>query len=294
MNREYRPSVAQPLAQAPSLFQAFSTADRMAAKTNPWAVGTATAANGALLAVLLLLGLNSAVNRPTAPPAEDIHLGDFTLFAPAGMHAGGSNGGGANSLIDPIAGRLPPRTTAPLAPPQIPVLDNPKLAIQSAIQVPPEIRLPDNPALPNIGVHSSPNVTLLSGGQGNSGGIGTGAHGGIGPGNGPGWGPGNGQGIGSSIYEPGVGGVTKPVPIVAPEAEFSDEARRNKYQGICVVAVIVDAHGYPQNPRVVRSLGMGLDEKALQAVEGYRFKPALKDGKPVAVMITVWVNFRLY
>jgi len=267
----------------------------MAAKTNPWAIGTATVANGALLAALLLLGLNSGINRPPiGPPADNIHLSDFTLFAPPGMHAGGSNGGGANSLIDPIIGRLPPRTTTPMAPPQIPVLDNPKLAIQSTIQVPPEIKLPDNPSLPNIGVHSSPNVILLSGGPGTGGGIGTGAHGGIGPGNGPGWGPGSNPGVGNSIYRPGIGGVTNPVPIVAPEAEFSDEARRNKYQGICVVAVIVDARGYPQNPRVVRSLGMGLDEKALQAVEGYRFKPALKDGKPVAVMITVWVNFRLY
>ena len=81
---------------------------------------------------------------------------------------------------------------------------------------------------------------------------------------------------------------------MTPEAEFSDEARRNKYQGICVVFVIVDAHGYPRNPRVVQSLGMGLDEKALEAVQKYRFKPAMKDGKPVASMINVAVNFRLF
>jgi len=56
----------------------------------------------------------------------------------------------------------------------------------------------------------------------------------------------------------------------------------------------VDAHGYPENPRVVRSLGMGLDEKALEAVQRYRFKPAMKDGKPVPVTILVEVNFRLY
>jgi TonB family protein len=61
-----------------------------------------------------------------------------------------------------------------------------------------------------------------------------------------------------------------------------------------MISVIVDAHGYPRNPRVIRSLGMGLDEKALDAVQKYRFKPATKDGKPVAVMIGVEVDFRLY
>jgi len=61
-----------------------------------------------------------------------------------------------------------------------------------------------------------------------------------------------------------------------------------------VISIIVDAQGYPRNPRLVRSLGMGLDEKALEAVQRYRFKPAIKGGKPVASMISVEVNFRLY
>ena len=62
---------------------------------------------------------------------------------------------------------------------------------------------------------------------------------------------------------------------------------------MCTIALIVDAHGMPQNPRVVRALGMGLDEKALEAVMRYKFKPAMKNGRPVAVAITVMVNFRL-
>ena len=88
--------------------------------------------------------------------------------------------------------------------------------------------------------------------------------------------------------------MTNPVPVLTPEAEFSDEARRAKYQGAVMVTIIVDMKGVPQNPRIVRALGMGLDEKALEAVRRYRFKPAMKDGKPVPVMITVEVNFRLY
>jgi TonB family protein len=61
-----------------------------------------------------------------------------------------------------------------------------------------------------------------------------------------------------------------------------------------MISVIIDAQGNPQSPRVVQHLGMGLDEKALQAVTKYRFKPARKDGKPVAVRISVMVNFRLF
>jgi TonB family protein len=80
-----------------------------------------------------------------------------------------------------------------------------------------------------------------------------------------------------------------------PAAEFSDEARRAKYQGICIIALIVDAQGNPQNIHVVRALGMGLDEKAIEAIRQYKFRPAMKDGTtPVPVQITVEVEFRLY
>ena len=78
-------------------------------------------------------------------------------------------------------------------------------------------------------------------------------------------------------------------------AQYSKEARQARYQGVCIVSVIVDANGNPQSPRVVRRLGMGLDEKAIEAVRKYKFAPALKDGtKPVPVAINVEVNFRLY
>ncbi|MGA9586991.1 MAG: energy transducer TonB, partial [Terracidiphilus sp.] len=160
--------------------------------------------------------------------------------------------------------------------------------------VPPEIKLPDNPAMPMIGIDSSANVTVISGGPGSHNGIGIGMNGGDGPGDGPGWGPGSRGGAGNGIYTPGIGGVSQPVPIFTPEAEFSDEARRQKYQGVCIISVTIDAQGNPQNPRVVQRLGMGLDEKALEAVLRYRFKPARKDGKPVPVRMSVMVNFRLF
>jgi len=116
----------------------------------------------------------------------------------------------------------------------------------------------------------------------------------MGSGSGNGYGPGSGGNTGGGLYKVG-GQVSAPVPLNQVEAEFSDEARRAKYQGVCLISLIVDAQGNPQNPRVVRALGMGLDEKALEAVRKYKFKPAMKDGHvPVPVMITVEVNFRLY
>ena len=97
----------------------------------------------------------------------------------------------------------------------------------------------------------------------------------------------------AGLYHVG-GGVSPPVLIYSVDAEFSDEARRAKYQGVSVVSLIVDAHGLPQRIRVVRKLGMGLDEKAVEAVKQYKFKPSMYQGKPVPVEITIEVNFHIY
>lgn len=271
--------------------------DRMATNTNPWAVGTATVVNGGILALILLMG-GRAVLRPSTKPGllTNSRLDDFKLFAPArseSAHGGGS--GGTNDSIEAIAGHNPKFDLHRLAPLQIPLLDHPKLAVENSVAVPPEIKLPDNTTMAMIGVHISPNVTVISGGPGGGyTGLGGGTNGGDGSGDGPGWGPGKNGGAGGEAYTPGVGGVTQPIPIVTPDAEFSDEARRQKYQGVCVISVVIDAQGYPQNLRVVQPLGMGLDQKALEAVQRYRFKPARKDGKPVPARMAVIVNFRLY
>lgn len=270
--------------------------DRMATKTNPWAVGTSTLVNGGILALAIFLGLGTAIHNLQPQGAHDsVDLSDWKLFAPTPTQSNhGGGGGGANELTDPIAGRAPKIELNPVTPPQVPLIDHPKLAMDPAIVAPPDAKLPENAALPNVGVSKSVNVTLDSNGQGLNSGIGTGSHGGDGPGSGPGWGPGADGGFGGSVYTPGRGGVTAPVPVFAPEAEFSDEARRQKYQGVCLVALIVDAHGYPQNVHIVQRLGMGLDEKAMDAIRRYRFKPATKDGKSVAAAITVQVDFRLF
>jgi periplasmic protein TonB len=267
--------------------------DRMATNTNPWAVGSAALVNSGIAVLVILLGLR-AVNHtpPFTVPVNKFVIKDFPLFAPLNTRAAnGGNGGGTYNPVEANKGRNPKQDMHPLAPVQVPVLENPKLSIENRIAVPPDVKLPDNPAMAMIGVHESANVTLMSGGSGGPAGIGSGDGRGDGPGHGQkGWG----QDSGDGIYVPGLNGVTQPIPIFTPEAEFSDEARRQKHQGACMISVIIDAQGNPQNARVLQPIGMGLDEKALQAVMRYRFKPAKKDGRPVAVRIAVVVNFRLY
>jgi protein TonB len=93
------------------------------------------------------------------------------------------------------------------------------------------------------------------------------------------------------IYHVG-GEVSAPKLIYAPDPEFTDEALKARYQGVCVISLIVDEQGKPQNIQVERHLGMGLDQKAMEAVQQYKFKPALRHGKAVAVKAHIEVNFR--
>jgi periplasmic protein TonB len=119
--------------------------DRMAAKTNPWAVGTATVVNGGILAMIICLGLKTAINdSPHRDPANLIHLLDnwrLPVLA-KGNNSGGS--GGSRDLIDPIQGRPLKVDLIPLAPPQVPILDNPKLRVDPALTAPPDVKLPEN------------------------------------------------------------------------------------------------------------------------------------------------------
>jgi TonB family protein len=97
---------------------------------------------------------------------------------------------------------------------------------------------------------------------------------------------------GQGVYRVG-GGITAPVPLYRPEPQYSKEALNAKYQGTVVLYVEVDPTGQPRNIKVVRALGLGLDEKAVEAVGKWRFRPGMKDGQPVTVAATIEVNFRL-
>jgi TonB family protein len=90
------------------------------------------------------------------------------------------------------------------------------------------------------------------------------------------------------------GGVTAPELIYKVDPEFSAEAKKAKFNGFVLVNLIVDAKGKPQDVRVLRGVGMGLDEKAVAAVKRYKFKPAMEGGKPVPVGLNVEINFKIF
>lgn len=94
-------------------------------------------------------------------------------------------------------------------------------------------------------------------------------------------------------FKPG-GGMSPPHVILQPEPEYSEEARKAKYQGTAVMSLIVDASGAVGDLQIQRPLGLGLDEKAIAAVSTWKFEPAEKDGKPVSAVIMVEVMFHLY
>ena len=94
------------------------------------------------------------------------------------------------------------------------------------------------------------------------------------------------------VYKVG-NGVTPPHLIHIVDPGYTDEARNAKYGAACVVGLIVDTNGNPQNVHIVRPVGMGLDQKAIEAVRQYRFTPAMYQGHPVPVGINVEVNFRI-
>ena len=167
---------------------------------------------------------------------------------------------------------------------------DPKLVMEPTILIQPNTPLPQV----NMAVLGNPlgALGLPSNGTGSGGGIGSGRGGGVGSGSGGGFGPGSGGGTGDGVYRIG-GGVSDPVPIFKPEPEYSEEARKAKFQGAVMLSIIIDENGKTRDIRVIRPLGLGLDEKAIEAVLRWRFKPSLKDGRAVAVSANVEVNFRL-
>jgi TonB family protein len=218
-----------------------------------------------------------------APPIADL--------APKKDTMQGGGGGGDRSPLPASKGRLPKPALRQFTPPtQVYNNLNPKLAMEPTIIAPPDVNLP-NVNMPNYGDPLA-KIGPLSNGPGSGGGIGSGSGGGVGSGKGGGFGPGEGGGFGGGVFRVG-GGVSAPVLLFKKEPEYSEEARKAKYQGTVVLYVEVTEDGKAANMRVLRSLGLGLDEKAMEAVRQWKFKPGYKDGRPVKVAATIEVNFRL-
>ncbi|HEX3586268.1 MAG TPA: energy transducer TonB, partial [Candidatus Angelobacter sp.] len=169
-------------------------------------------------------------------------------------------------------------------------MSRPRFAAETTVIAPPDLAVPRTQQIAD----PLSALTAPSNGPGVAGGIGGNVGGGVGGDRGGfGRGPGAGGGCCGGPYSLG-NGVSMPRAIYAPEPEFSEEARIAKFQGEVTLLVTIGTDGRARNLSVVRSVGMGLDQKALDAVRTWRFDPAKKDGRPVAVQMNIIVNFHLF
>jgi periplasmic protein TonB len=244
-----------------------------------------------VVALLFWLGTNKVVQQ-VVKQQIDLIAPDIAPYRPTvkkdAMHGGG--GGGDRSPTPVSKGKLPKLAPRQFVPPMISHAQDPKLVMDPTLVIPPDANIPkiNTTQLGDPLAKSG----IASNGFGSGGGMGTGRDGGIGSGSGAGFGPGHGGGMGGGAYHIG-GGVSPPQLLVKVEPEYSEEARKAKFQGSVVLQIVVDAQGNPRDIKVIRPLGLGLDQKAIEAVEKWKFAPGKKDGKSVPVIAQIEVNFRL-
>ncbi|MBI3653927.1 MAG: energy transducer TonB [Acidobacteria bacterium] len=217
--------------------------------------------------------------------------------------AGGGGGGGRKTPTPPSKGQLPEFSLKPpiIAPRPEQTLRPPALPVPETVQVDPRLQPKRDDLTPTglpTGVLGPP-----SAGPGEGGGMGTGKNGGMGSGDGTGVGPGRGFNMGGG--DPRLGGSdfnadgsaksvdSKPQALNRPRPNYTEEARKNKIQGVVRARALIGADGSVKQVRVLSSLPDGLNEEAILAVKQMRFKPATKNGQPVPFWQTLEIEFNL-
>lgn len=245
--------------------------------TDPKALIASVLLQSAIVAALMLIGVSPAVRT---------QITRMTLLAPAPMvreakpvKTNRNAGGGQHSPLPPLRGALPRPAPKVYTPPLV-TIAKPALVMDASLLAPPD-------AWASHGAIGNPLGWLDGGG-------GPGTRGGLGSGDGPGVGSGDGPGPGgdAGVFIAG-NGVTPPSLLMQVDPEYSEEARKAKYSGAVMLSIVVNTQGRADNIKVLKSLGMGLDEKAIEAVQRWRFRPGTSNGVPVRVRAQVEVNFRL-
>ena len=268
----------------------FSSAmlDKVGGERNPRAMALAVVINGILLLAVLWIGQLRLAAVVIPASAKVVTLIAPVMTAPlpkAPPKPVVMSGGGGQPMPQPVARGNPPKLEVKpiLMVAAAPARIAPRLTVEPTLNVQPEIKMAKLD-VPTMGMTAAAPTVVASMGNGTGAGLGAGI--------GNGMGSGSGGNYGGGVFKIG-GGVTKPEVISAPDPGFTEEARQARVAGKVVVYLQVNAQGQPMHVKVIHGLGMGLDEKAVEAVRQYRFKPAMKDGQPVTVEMNVDVNFQI-
>jgi len=254
---------------------------------------TSLAIHGIILALLMIpVGQQVAEVVKKEVIYIPVDISPYTAqLPPDDQKVQGGGGGGDRSPVPASLGKLPKLSMQQLAPPAVVIRNpDPKLAVEPTVVVPPQIQLPTS-TIARLGDPLG-QIGMPSSGPGFGGGIGSGSGGGVGSGKGPGVGPGEGGGIGGGVFRVG-GGVSAPQIVFKVDPEYSEQARKAKYQGTVVLNLVVQKDGSVRDVKILQPLGLGLDEKAVEAVMQWRFKPGMRQGQAVDVSAIVEVTFRL-
>jgi protein TonB len=258
----------------------FDTTERVGAG---WSLRSSVFAVMAHVAAVLLIALLVRSGVKLTAPVKMAMVELPMTPPPAPPKANAMGGGGGQKGPTSVTKGTPPKfADTQIVPPNRPPLIEPKIRIEPTIEVQQDVKMASS--LPQIGVANSPLVGMS---------MGNGSGTGLGSGNGSGLGLGSGGNTGGGPRRIG-GGVSAPVVIFEVEPGFSEEARKAKVAGNVLVNLWVDEKGNPSHVHVIRGVGMGLDEKAVEAVKQYRFRPAMENGKPVLVELNIEVDFRIF
>ncbi len=256
-----------------------------------WTQAISIGLHASLIALIILPFLLKAAPALTdKKPKTDVlplDLSPYMAKLPAGTKPAGGGGGANDHSLAPVnRGKLPKFQMTQFTPPQVKLQNpNPKLPMDPSLLGPPDLKVANIEA-PTFGDPTANGVSE-SLGHGNGTGIGSGTGGGLGPG--------EGGGTGGGAFRAGINGVGLPTCIYCPDPPYSDEARKAKYMGVVVVMVVVTVDGRVASVNVIKSPGLGLDEKTKETVRQWKFKPAIgPGGKPVPVQVPIEVTFRLF
>ena len=272
-------------------------------RSTPFILSTSLHAFVGVLLFIGSLGLTSA-DEKTEPIDNNARPVRLVFLAQPGPGGGGGGGGlkmkppppkaqrkGPQQISSPIPVRRPPPPIEPIKkpvePPPVP-LEAKTLPVVTAPVAPVAADKKDQEGL----LKEVPKELPPSQGTGTGGGTGTGQGTGIGEGSGSGIGAGEGGGTGGGPYRPG-SGVSPPRLIKEVHADYTDAARRQNISGEVELEIVVKSDGSVGDVRILRRLGSGLDERAVQAVRQWRFSPARLKGAPVDVIVEVSVEFKL-